>query len=164
MRPRWSRLRTSEKENAMSANRKFDVHQEITNRIVNAIEPAGEFRLPWLSNRGSMKRPVNIASGRPYNGVNIVSLWVSALASDHPSHLWGTYRQWQERGCQVRKGHHILFAADGKEFAILDSNGARSWLLPVESGYQAGVKDDICCHGLVSGLWGLAFGGEGGQG
>lgn len=77
----------------MSANQKFDVHQEITNRIVDAIETAGEFRLPWISSRGSMKRPVNIASGKPYNGVNIVSLWVAGLASDYPSHLWGTYRQ-----------------------------------------------------------------------
>jgi antirestriction protein ArdC len=84
---------------------KFDVHQEITNRIVAAIETAGEFRLPWIKAKGgSMKRPVNVASAKPYNGVNIVSLWVAAQAHDYPSHLWGTYRQWQERGCQVRRG------------------------------------------------------------
>lgn len=90
----------------MSApKQKFDVHQEITDRIVAAIETAGEFRLPWIRDKGgSMKRPVNIASGNPYNGINIVSLWVSALAADHPSHLWGTYKQWQDRGCQVRRG------------------------------------------------------------
>ncbi|MBI1290186.1 DUF1738 domain-containing protein [bacterium] len=83
---------------------KFDVHQEITDRIVAALETAGEFRLPWIRSGGSMKRPVNIASGKPYNGVNIVSLWVAGLAAEYPSHLWGTYRQWQDRGCQVRKG------------------------------------------------------------
>ncbi len=33
-----------------------------------------------------------------------MSLWVSAIASEFPSNLWGTYRQWQERDCQVRKG------------------------------------------------------------
>ena len=90
---------------ARITKQKFDVHQEITNRIVEALESAGEFQLPWISNKGgSMKRPVNIASAKPYNGVNIVSLWVAAQACDYPSHLWGTYRQWQERGCQVRKG------------------------------------------------------------
>jgi antirestriction protein ArdC len=89
----------------MSRNQKFDVHQEITDRIVAALETAGEFKLPWIRNKGgSMKRPVNIASAKPYNGVNIVSLWVAAQASDYPSNLWGTYRQWQERGCQVRRG------------------------------------------------------------
>ena len=76
----------------MSASTKFDVHQEITNRIVAAIETAGEFRLPWIRSKGgSMRRPVNIASAKPYNGVNIVSLWVAGLAADYPSHLWGTY-------------------------------------------------------------------------
>jgi len=89
----------------MSAKQKFDVHQEITNRIVNALETAGEFRLPWIKSKGgSFARPVNIASKKPYNGVNIVSLWVSAQANAYPSNVWGTYRQWQERGCQVRKG------------------------------------------------------------
>ena len=51
-----------------------------------------------------MRRRVNVASANPYNGVSIVSLWVAAQVCDDPSHLWGTYRQWQERGCQVRKG------------------------------------------------------------
>ncbi len=89
----------------MSANPKLDVHQEITSRIVAAIETAGEFRLPWIkSTGGARRRPVNIASAKPYNGVNILSLWVAGLAADYPSHLWGTYRQWQERGCQVRRG------------------------------------------------------------
>ena len=89
----------------MSAKQRFDVHQEITNRIVDAIETAGEFQLPWIKNKGgSFARPVNIASKKPYNGVNIVSLWVSAQANDYPSNIWGTYRQWQEQGCQVRKG------------------------------------------------------------
>ena len=90
---------------ARITKQKFDVHQEITNRIVEALESAGEFQLPWIRNKGgSMRRPVNIASAKRYNGVNIVSLWVAAQACDYPSHLWGTYRQWQERGCQVRKG------------------------------------------------------------
>lgn len=84
---------------------KFDVHQEITDRIVAAIEDAGEFRLPWIRARGgSFARPVNVASKKPYNGVNILSLWVAAQASGFPSNVWGTYRQWQQAGSQVRKG------------------------------------------------------------
>jgi antirestriction protein ArdC len=86
-------------------NTKFDVHQEVTNRIVDAIETAGEFTLPWIKSQGgSFARPVNIASKNPYNGVNIVSLWVSAQVNEFPSNIWGTYRQWQSEGCQVRKG------------------------------------------------------------
>lgn len=84
---------------------KFDVHQEVTNRIVDALESAGEFELPWIrSKNASMLRPMNVLTRKPYNGVNIVSLWVSAQAREFPSNLWGTYRQWQEKGAQVRKG------------------------------------------------------------
>lgn len=88
----------------LTPHAKSDVHQEITNKIVTAIETAGEFHLPWIRSSGSLLRPVNITSKKPYNGVNIVSLWISALAGNYASNIWGTYRQWQERGCQVRKG------------------------------------------------------------
>lgn len=89
----------------MSNSEKFDVYQAVTDRIVAAIESAGDFTRPWIASDGaSMKRPINIASAKPYNGVNILSLWVAAQACGFASNLWGTYRQWQERGCQVRRG------------------------------------------------------------
>lgn len=85
--------------------KKLDVHQEITDRIVAAIETAGPYEMPWVKSRsGSFARPVNIASGNPYNGINILSLWIATLSSDYPTPVWGTYKQWQQRGVQVRKG------------------------------------------------------------
>lgn len=102
---------------------KFDVHQEITNRIIDALETAGEFQLPWIRNKGgSFARPVNIASKNPYNGVNIVSLWVSAQAHDYPSNLWGTYRQWQDQGCQVRKGEKSSLVVFYKTLSVEQQN------------------------------------------
>ncbi|MFG1342494.1 ArdC family protein [Xanthobacter autotrophicus] len=88
-----------------TAPKKLDVHQEVTDRIVAAIETAGPYEMPWIKSRsGSFARPVNIASGNPYNGINILSLWIAAQSSDYASPVWGTYRQWQQRGAQVRKG------------------------------------------------------------
>lgn len=102
---------------------KFDVHQEITNRIVDALESAGEFQLPWIkTSSGSLTRPVNVASKKPYNGVNIVSLWVSALVSEFPSNLWGTYRQWQAQDCQVRKGEMASLVVFYKTVTVEQSN------------------------------------------
>lgn len=107
------------------SSEKFDIHQEITNRIVAALENAGEFQLPWIRSKGgSMKRPVNIASANPYNGVNIVSLWVAAQANDYPSNLWGTYRQWQERGCQVRRGERSSLVVFYKRLEFEQRNEA----------------------------------------
>ena len=83
---------------------RFDIHQHITDRIVTAIERgAGDFRLPWHRSAGSIVRPVNIASKKPYRGVNVVALWAYAEES-FSSGIWGTYRQWSEAGAQVRKG------------------------------------------------------------
>lgn len=101
----------------------FDVHQEITDRIVSAIESAPEFQLPWVrSGAGALKRPVNIASTNPYNGVNILSLWVAAQAGDYASNLWGTYRQWQARGSQVRRGEKASLVVFYKRIAVNEGN------------------------------------------
>jgi antirestriction protein ArdC len=84
---------------------KFDVHSQIANHIIAAIETAGEFQRPWITKSGgSFARPVNIASKRPYNGINILNLWIAALSKDYPSNTWGTYRQWQQVGCQIQRG------------------------------------------------------------
>jgi antirestriction protein ArdC len=97
----------------------FDIHQAITDQIVTAMETAGDFQMPWIRSRGgSFARPLNIASGNLYNGVNVLSLWVSALAADHPSNIWGTYRQWQAKGCQVRKGEKSSLVVFYKTFEV----------------------------------------------
>jgi antirestriction protein ArdC len=83
---------------------RFDVHQEITNRIVAAIEAgAGEFKLPW-HRAASTRSPINATTGRAYRGVNILSLWITTQALGYESHEWATFKQWQERGANVRKG------------------------------------------------------------
>lgn len=81
-----------------------DVYTQVTNHILNAMETAGDFQLPWITDTGARcGRPVNIASKRAYQGVNVLSLWITAVSQDYPANRWGTYRQWQDAGCQVRK-------------------------------------------------------------
>ena len=84
----------------------FDVHAAVTRKIITAIEEgAGAFKLPWIESSGrTLTRPINVASSAPYNGVNVLVLWIEALAQGFTSGVWGTYRQWQARGAQVRKG------------------------------------------------------------
>ena len=81
-----------------------DIYQTITDRLVAAIEagaPAHE--MPWHS-KAAGTIPVNALTKRAYRGVNILSLWCSQIACGFRTNKWGTYRQWQERGAQVRKG------------------------------------------------------------
>jgi antirestriction protein ArdC len=60
-------------------------------------------------------RPVNVASKKPYRGVNVVALWAYAEESGYSSGAWGTYRQWSEAGAQVRKGEKAAFVVFYKE-------------------------------------------------
>ena len=81
-----------------------NVYQEVTQCIVTAIEAGTpNFEMPW--HRGAaMGRPTNAKTGRPYQGVNTVSLWASRQIRGFNSSVWATYRQWQELDAQVRKG------------------------------------------------------------
>lgn len=105
---------------------RFDIHQHITNQIIAAIERgAGDFQLPWHS-KGSITRPVNVASKKHYRGVNIVALWAASEQSGYTSALWGTYRQWAEAGAQVRKGEKSSYVVFYKELEFAKSDGADS--------------------------------------
>lgn len=82
-----------------------DIYARITEQIVAAIEAGTEdYDMPWHHTGGSVARPSNVASGKAYRGVNILSLWASAYGRGFESGLWGTYRQWKACGAQVKKG------------------------------------------------------------
>lgn len=84
---------------------RFDVHQHITDQIVTAIEAgAGSWIMPWHRSAHSTGRPKNITSGAAYRGINTLSLWIAAEAGGFEHGIWGTYKQWQDKGAQVRKG------------------------------------------------------------
>ena len=83
-----------------------DIHQAVTDRIVAMLETAQDqgFEMPWCRPGVTHSRPTNIASKMRYRGINVLSLWGAADACNFRSGLWGTYRQWQDLGAQVRKG------------------------------------------------------------
>ncbi|WP_270373648.1 ArdC family protein [Marinicauda sp. Alg238-R41] len=96
-----------------------DIYSQITNTIVEAIEQgAGEWQMPWHRSGEGLNRPINIHSGKAYRGINILSLWASAQAREFTTGSWGTYRQWQEKGCQVRKGEKSSLIVFYKEFEV----------------------------------------------
>ncbi len=82
-----------------------DVYSRVTSQIVNAIEQGvSNWRMPWHTSGKFAFSPVNVTSRKPYRGINTVCLWAAAQAKGYERGEWGTYRQWQERGAQVRKG------------------------------------------------------------
>ena len=85
-----------------------DVHQIVTDKIIKMLETAqaGGFAMPWCRPGIAHSRPTNVQSKQRYRGINVLSLWGEADARNFRTGLWGTYKQWQELGAQVRKGEH----------------------------------------------------------
>lgn len=79
---------------------KRDIHQEITSSIIEAIEAGAngkEWVMPW---HGAKGMPVNAHTKALYNGINVFRLWLG----NYPSNTFASYKQWQDLGCQVKKG------------------------------------------------------------
>lgn len=111
------------------------VYQTLTDQIVAAIEAgAPRFEMPW--HRGH-PRPVNVASGNRYRGINVLALWVAQEARGYASGTWGTYRQWQAQGAQVRKGERastVVFYKDVERDEEADGEPGRRAFVAVASG------------------------------
>lgn len=83
-----------------------DLHAEITNRILAAVEAdPGLPKLPWRSRAGGpLMIPRNYTTRARYSGVNVVNLWVATQTRGFSSPQFASYKQWQAIGGQVRKG------------------------------------------------------------
>src|ERR1700676_5095395 len=88
-----------------TATDKRDVYARVTAQIINAIEQGvGTWHMPWHTSGRFAFSPINIASHKPYRGINTVCLWAAAQAKGYERGEWATYQQWQDHGAQVRKG------------------------------------------------------------
>jgi antirestriction protein ArdC len=108
--------------NENTAVEKRDVYTTVTSQIIDAIEKGvGKWLMPWHTTGRDAFSPINITSKKPYRGINTLCLWASANAKGYDSGEWGTYKQWQQRNAQVRKGEKsttVVFwkvANDAKE-------------------------------------------------
>ena len=88
----------------MAQKEKFNVYDHVTQTILAQLE-AGTvpWRKPWTGGGGGIPIPLR-HEGTPYQGINVLLLWIRALDQNYVSARWMTYRQSQELGGQVRKG------------------------------------------------------------
>ena len=90
------------KGNRTMSDGKPTIHERVTETIINAIEAgAGEFRMPWHQQAIGL---TNIASGKAYRGVNVLTLWAISMNRGYQGGAWGTFKQWKDREQFVRKG------------------------------------------------------------
>lgn len=77
---------------------KKNTNEQIVNKILESIETTN--KLPWNAGwvRGGF--PVNLTTGRRYNGINILMLWSRGFNKP----MFATYKQIADKGGQVKKG------------------------------------------------------------
>src|SRR5258708_36975701 len=90
----------------MQRTEKQDIYTRITNQIVSHLEKGVRpWVRPWNAEHaaGRITRPLR-HSGKPYSGINVLSLWASAMAQNFTAPIWMTFRQASELYARIRKG------------------------------------------------------------
>ena len=82
-----------------------DLYQEVTDKIVAAIESGtAPWQKPWTE-LAELGLPMNGVSERHYRGINTLLLFMSSQERGYGAdNRWFTYKQATELGAQVRKG------------------------------------------------------------
>lgn len=106
--PRTGRRVTKRKFQNASGGEGLDVYTRVTNKIVADLERGvAPWVQPWTASPDGARlaRPLR-HNGIPYNGINILLLWGSALEKGFTSPHWMTFKQAHDLGGHVRKGEH----------------------------------------------------------
>jgi antirestriction protein ArdC len=90
-----------------------DLATQITERILQLMQTAGSnWKQSWV---GSGPH-INVASKKPYRGINPVILSLMGGGSN----IFGTYKQWGELGAQVRRGEKACQIFFFKPYTVRD--------------------------------------------
>jgi antirestriction factor ArdC-like protein len=90
----------------MQRTEKQDVYTWITSQIVSHLgKGVRPWVRPWNAEHaaGRITRPLR-HNGKPYSGINVLSLWASAMAQNFAAPIWMTFKQASELDAHIRKG------------------------------------------------------------
>ena len=109
-------------------NSRQDIYTTITSKILAAIESnPGDPVMPWQRSGARPVLPTNAVTRQAYRGINILSLWVTALERGYASGEFATLKQWNAKGATIRKGEKaspiVFYREFEKETAITTPGG-----------------------------------------
>lgn len=107
------------------SEKKQSIYEEITNRIVEALEGGvNPWVKPWNSQAGFFR---NAISNRPYRGVNVLLLNLVSMIRGHVDPRWITFKAALENGGCVKKGERGVQVVFWKFLKVKDEvNGENS--------------------------------------
>ena len=104
---------------AKATRSKRDVEAEITAKVMEALERGTvPWEKPWRSAAGLL--PTSVQTGRPYRGINVWLLTISAEVGGYASPYWLTFNQAKEFGGTVRKGEKGTLVVFWKRLEVKD--------------------------------------------
>lgn len=83
-----------------------DVYSRITSQIIASLECGVKpWTQPWNAAHaaGPVSRPLRY-NGETYSGINVLTLWASAMEHRFAAPIWMTFNQARQLGAHVRKG------------------------------------------------------------
>ena len=102
-----------------------EYHRQFADRVIEQIrQGTAPWQKPWAP--GERVLPANVDTDRSYRGGNSLHLAAVQQERGYGDVRWGTYRQIQARGGQVRKGEtgtRILSFQDHKRTQVTDERG-----------------------------------------
>lgn len=85
-----------------------DHYSRITDAIVADLERGiRPWLKPWTAGHaaGRVTRPLR-SNGQPYKGINVLTLWESAMSQNFTAPIWMTFKQAKVLDANIRKGSH----------------------------------------------------------
>jgi antirestriction protein ArdC len=100
---------------------KTENYEKITAQIIAMLEEGTiPWRKPWsVAGLGA----TSLSTGKAYRGVNSFLLGATGMIRGYGSPYWGTYKQINERGGQIRKGEKSTTVVLWKPFEATDADG-----------------------------------------
>jgi antirestriction protein ArdC len=107
---------------------KQDVYMRITAQIIESLEHGVKpWTQPWNAAHaaGHVSRPLR-HTGEPYGGINVLTLWASAMSAQRSAPIWMTFRQALALGGHVRKGEKgapVVYASSTQRTEVDEATG-----------------------------------------
>lgn len=136
-----------------------DVYTRVTADIIAKLEAGVRpWVQPWAADHaaGRISRPLRHC-GKPYSGINVLTLWMAAELSGFVSPFWLTFQQAKELGGHVKKGEHgspVVYASTFKKKETGDNGEETEEEIPFLKQYTVFAADQI--EGLPSQFYALA--------
>jgi len=130
------------------SEKKFDPYEHVTNRIIEYFESSDdvEWQAPWQG----LNVPHNAHSGRGYNGVNVLLLWIRMQEEGWENALFLTFKQlkqvadkFPEQQCNIRKGSKSESVCFWKRIESNDKETGEKKIIPLLRLYRVFNIDQV---------------------